>query len=316
MSAPHPERRPPAAFQPDAAARRGELLSLLGELPARSGGVTADLVAVEERGGVRVEKLVLDLNGLEPVPATFLRPAAATGPLPVVLYCHAHGGDFGLGKDELLAGRGALQDPPYGSALTDLGFAVLCFDAWGFGERRGRSHDELFKGMLWQGRVLWGMMVHDGLRALDYLAGRDDVDAGRIATLGLSMGSTLSWWLAALDERVSVCVDLCCLTDFETLFEQRGLERHGIYYYVSALLKHFSTAEINALIAPRPHLSLAGRYDALTPLAGLERIDAELMSVYRDAGAPENWRLEIHDVGHYETAAMRRAVLEFLQARL
>ena len=82
------------------------------------------------------------------------------------------------------------------------------------------------------------------------------------------MGSTMAWWLAALDERVKVCVDLCCLTDFAALIETRGLDGHGIYYYVPRLLKHFTTAEINALIAPRPHLALAGNYDRLTPSPG------------------------------------------------
>lgn len=305
--------RPAARFEPDRhAARRAELLALLGKLPERGGPVSVEEVLVEEQGGLRCESLLLHLNGLEPVPATFVRPAKAAELLPVVLYSHAHGGDFVLGKDELLHGRSALQSPPYGPQLAELGYAALCLDAWGFGERRGRSHDELFKGMLWEGRVLWGMMVHDSLRALDYLERRGDVDAGRIAALGMSMGSTMSWWLAALDERVKVCVELCCLTDFDTLVEERGLEGHGIYYYVPALLEHFGTAQINALIAPRPHLSLAGRYDRLTPVRGLRRVDDELRAVYEQAGAPDAWRLEIHDVGHYETVAMRRSVISFL----
>ena len=309
--------RPAPVFDPqNNPARRAALLSLLGDLPERSGPVEAAVLGVEERGGLRLESLLLDLNGLEPVPAVFVRPAAAAGPLPVVLYSHAHGGDFVLGKDELLNGRPALQQPPYGPVLAELGYAALCIDAWGFGERRGRSHDELFKGMLWEGRVLWGMMLHDSLRALDYLEARGDVDAGRMAALGMSLGSTMSWWLAALDERVKVCIDLCCLTDFDALVEERGLERHGIYYYVPGLLRRFGTAQINALIAPRPHLSLAGRYDRLTPLRGLQKVDEELRAVYQQAAAPEAWRLEVHDVGHYESAAMRRAVLQFLRSWL
>ena len=44
----------------------------------------------------------------------------------------------------------------------------------------------------------------DALRGLDYLAARPEVDAARLGTLGLSMGSTMAWWLAALDERVRV----------------------------------------------------------------------------------------------------------------
>ena len=50
----------------------------------------------------------------------------------------------------------------------------------------------------------------------------------------MSMGSTMAWWLAALDERVKVTVDICCLTDFQALIAQKDLSAHGIYYYVPA----------------------------------------------------------------------------------
>jgi len=184
---------------------------------------------------------------------------------------------------------------------------------WTFGERRGRTESETFKEMLWNGQVLWGMMVYDSLRAVDYLAGRPDVDANRIATMGMSMGSTMAWWAAALEPRLKVCVDICCLTDYQALLETRGLDGHGIYYYVPGLLKHFTTADINALIAPRPHLSLAGEYDKLTPPAGLDRIDAALREVYAAAGAPEAWRLVRYGVGHVETAAMRAEIIKWLK---
>jgi dienelactone hydrolase len=161
---------------------------------------------------------------------------------------------------------------------------------------------------------MWGMMVYDSLRAVDYLVTRPDVDASRIGTLGISMGSTMGWWLAALEERVKACVDICCLTDFQALIESRGLDEHGIYYYVPALLKHFTAAQINALIAPRPHLALAGTFDRLTPAAGLDRIEAELTSVYAEQGAaPGAWRLSRSATGHFETASMREEILAFLR---
>ena len=142
---------------------------------------------------------------------------------------------------------------------------------------------------------------------------RPDVDAGRIATLGISMGSTMAWWLAALDTRIKVCIDICCLTDFDALIEARGLDKHGIYYYVPSLLKHFTASQINALIAPRPHLSLAGNYDRLTPAAGLDRIDTEVRAAYAEAGAPEAWQLLRYKIGHFETAAMRSEIMAYLE---
>ncbi|MCZ8510871.1 acetylxylan esterase [Paenibacillus filicis] len=172
---------------------------------------------------------------------------------------------------------------------------------------------ELIKEMLWKGHYIWGIMVYDSIRAVDYLVSRPDVDATRIVTLGLSMGSTMACWLAALDTRIKVTVDICCLTDFQALIEEKGLTGRGIYYYVPDLLNHFTTSEINELIAPRPHLSLAGDRDQLTPVKGLIKIDEELKKAYREHDAADAWKLLRYDVGHQETLEMREEILSFLQ---
>jgi len=293
--------------------QRDQLYSLLGDLPGRDRGISARRVAEEEREGFILEKLTLDLNGIEDVPAYFLRPRETVGKLPAVLFNHAHGGEYHIGKEEAIEFRQGQQRPPWGVALVREGYAVLCIDHWAFGERRGRRESEIFKEMLWNGQVMWGMMVYDSIRAVDYLVSRRDIDPDRIATLGISMGSTMAWWLAALDPRIAVCVDICCLTDFHALIDRRGLDGHGIYYYVPSLLKHFTTSDINALISPRPHLSLAGDFDPLTPPKGLDVVDEELKKAYEEDGAPEAWRLIRYGCGHMETAAMRAEALGFLR---
>jgi hypothetical protein len=373
-------------------AQRKLLYKLLGDLPPRNRKISARTVAVERREHYVLEKLMLDLNGIEPVPAYFIKPhgcdagetpargegvspsclagilpasgrtiagetparhaakmaathaggtpAAHTGkmsvphmakmamPRPVVLYNHAHGANYVLGKDELLAGRSSLQAPPYADELARMGCSALCIDHWAFGERRGRTEGEIFREMLWRGQVMWGMMIYDSLRAVDYLCSRDDVDGSRIATLGLSMGSTLAWWAAALDERIKVTVDICCMSEYEELIKTRALETHGVYYFVPGLLKHFTTSSINELIAPRPHLCLAGNFDRLTPPSGLDIVDRNLRKAYREIEdrhrqqqqrrrqspiSPEAWKMLRYETGHFETADMRREIVAFLQ---
>jgi dienelactone hydrolase len=296
--------------------RRDELYGLLGDLPELDRQVSARTVREEERDEYVLETLRLDLNGVEEVPAYFVRPDGPEQPRPTLLYNHAHGGDYGLGKEELIRGRGGIQDPPYALECARRGWNALCIDTWAFGERRGRTESEIFKEMLWKGRVMWGMMVFDSIKAIDYLSGRPDVDPERIATLGLSMGSTMAWWTAALDPRVAACVDICCMTDFHALIRSRALDGHGIYYYVPRLLKRFTTAQINQLICPRPHLCLAGEYDRLTPPDGLDRIDERLRQTYASAGAPDNWRMVRYPNGHMENADMRRQSLEFLETHM
>ncbi|MBI4557458.1 MAG: acetylxylan esterase [Candidatus Hydrogenedentes bacterium] len=295
------------------AARRQKLYELLGDLPDRERPIGTRKVEETERDGYVLEKLELDLNGIESVPAYLARPKQLAGRVPAILFNHSHGGGYQIGKKEFIEGREYLYTPPYAKVLTDLGWVGLCIDHWVFGARSHTSEMDMFKAMLWQGRVMWGMMVYDSLRALDYLASRPEADAQRLGTLGISMGSTMAWWLAALDERVKVTVDICCLTDFHTLLREGGLGRHGIYYYVPSLLKHFTTADINALIAPRAHLAVAGLQDGLTPLAGLDVIEKELQRVYAGLGASDRWKLLRYDVGHLETAEAREEIVAFFK---
>jgi dienelactone hydrolase len=311
-----------AAAQPGSAAikrmfqndesRRTELYSLLGKLPPRHRRVSAQQVSSEDRGAYILDKLLLDLNGEEPAPAWFARPKGASGKLPTVLFNHSHGGGYRIGKQEFIDGREYLGKPPYAEFLTSLGYNALCFDAWIFGERaRPQAELESFKEFIWHGRVLWGMMVYDALKAVDYLVSRPDVDTQRLATVGMSMGSSTAQWAGALDPRLKVVVDICCLTDWHTLAKVGGLKGHGIYYYVPDLLEHFTTSQMNALIAPRPHLSLAGTRDQLTPLEGLDIIDAELRKSYAAADEPEHWKLLRYDVGHQETPEMREQIRQW-----
>jgi hypothetical protein len=288
----------------------------MGRLPPRDRKVGAQLVSTEDRGTYTLESLVLDLNGEEAAPAFFAKPKGRSGKLPTALFNHSHGGAYQIGKTEFVEGRDCLGKPAYAEFLTSLGFNALCFDAWIFGERSGRAELDMFKNMIWHGRVLWGMMVYDALKAVDYLATRPDVDTERLATVGMSMGSSTAQWAGALDPRLKVVIDICCLTDWHTLVEVGGLKGHGIYYYVPDLLNHFTTAQMNALIAPRAHLSLAGNQDHLTPLAGLDKVDAELKRAYASAGSPNRWKLLRYDVGHQETPAMREEIRTWLLTHL
>ena len=312
LAAAHPQK-PPSAARQTPAARRRELYGMLGALPPRTHVIRGVQRNEESRDGYVLETWDLDLNGIEAVPAYLARPAGTSGRRPAIVFNHSHGGGYKIGKLEFVDGRSYLQPVPYAKALTDLGCVAVSIDHWVFGERSHTTEADMFKAMLWRGQVLWGMMVYDSLRALDWLAARPDVDPARIGTLGISMGSTMAWWLAALDERVKVTVDICCLTDFHTLLAKKGLSLHGLYYYVPGLLNRFTTSQINALIAPRAHLGLAGLQDKLTPVEGLDIIDRELTQVYAKSGHPERWKLLRYDVGHMETPEGRQEILTWFK---
>lgn len=301
------------------ARRREELWNLLGDLPPRERKISSKLIRTEKGDGYTLEWLELDLNGLEPVPAVLLLPDKRKEKAPGLVYIHAHGGTYDLGKEELVRGRAVL--PAYAPVVAEKGIVTLAIDSWCFSQRKhqadGRQGEsDAFKEMLWRGRVLWGMMMYDEVQAVSYLTSRAEVDPARVGAFGLSMGSTKAWWLAALDPRVKLCVDLCCLTDYEQLIKIQNLRGHGLYYFVPGLLKHFQAHEVNELIVPRPHLSLNGRRDRLTPPEGVERIRDHLLPLYRRHGSEADCRIELFDCGHEETPEMRKLVLEWFDRYL
>src|SRR5215475_2700605 len=276
--------------------RRKLLWSLLGDLPVGHRPKPPKLIKTEKGEGYTLERLELDLNGIEPVPALLLIPDKLKKPAPGLLYIHWHGGTYPVGKEELLRGQKVL--PAYAPVVAEKGIVTLAIDSWCFGERMrdkdGRNGEwDAFKNMIWHGQVLFGMMIFDEHRAVDYLVSRPEVDPNRIGAFGLSMGATKAWWLAALDPRIKLCIDLCCLTDFQELIRTKNLKGHGIYYYVPKLLKYFQTADINELIIPRRRLSLNGRNDSLTPPTGVEKIRNHLLPLYRQHGKEADCRIEL-----------------------
>ncbi len=298
---PHSEEIP-AEFSAFQARRRKELWGLLGDLPWDHKPGPAQVLAAEKHDGYTLERLILDLNGIEPVPALLLIPDQRAARAPGLLYIHWHGGMYDLGKEQLLTGVDA--QPAYASVCAEKGLVTLAIDSWCFGERKhdengSRGEMDAFKHMLWNGQVLWGMMMFDEFRAFDYLASRPEVDSTHLGVLGMSMGATKAWWLAALEPAgARLHGRLLPHRLRKSSSSIHNLSGHGIYYFVPSLLKHFQTAQINELIVPRAHLSVNGRLDELTPPAGVERIRDYLLPLYQKYGKPEDCHIELFDCPH------------------
>lgn len=302
------------AFFAKQKASRKKLLSLLGDLPTDHKAKAPVVRKSERHPGFTLHYLDFDFNGMETVPGTLLVPDNLKAKAPCMLYCHAHFGTYGIGKDELLNGRSVM--PPYAEVYARKGIVTLAIDSWCFGERNATTESDAFKKMLWEGKTLFGMMLFDEMRALDYLLSRPEADSRRVGVFGLSMGATKAWWLAALDTRITTCIDLCCLTDYEELIRTNNLKGHGIYYYIPSLLKHFDTKSINELIVPRPRVSLNGRFDDLTPPKGVEKVRDHLIPLYERFGRTSDCRIELFDCPHEETPEMRRIVIDWLDRHL
>ncbi|MHA6297698.1 alpha/beta hydrolase family protein [Devosia sp. CAU 1758] len=271
-------------------------------------GVTLVSSESVSMGDYLIEHLRLRI-GEDVVRGILTRPTEISGPLPAILYGHSHGGLYAMGARELLDGRDYLVSP-LGPVFARAGYVTLSIDMPIFGERATVTESFAAKALLWQGKSLFGQMLSDHAAALTYLMGRDDVDAGRIGAFGLSMGCVLSYWLAAVDRRISAVAHLCCFADFRTMIALGAHDGHGIYLTVPGLLRETDGGAIAALIAPRPQLICVGEADHLSPPEAVARAMADLRPAY--AETPD--RLEFVSepgIGHQETPRMRAAVLEF-----
>lgn len=276
-------------------------------------GVTRLDKRVEPMGDYVVEHLQLRIGDAE-VRGILTRPAEVAAPLPAILYGHSHGGRYDVGARELLDGREYLVSP-LGPVFARAGYVTLCIDMPVFGERANVTESAAAKALLWYGQSLFGEMLSDHAAALTYLAGRDDVDASRIGAFGLSMGCVLSYWLAALDKRISAVAHLCCFADFRTMVELGAHDGHGIYLTVPGLLKEADGGSIASLIAPRPQLICVGEADHLSPPQAVARAMDELRPAY--ASAPDKLEfISEPGVGHEEAPSMRAAVLRFFERYL
>lgn len=252
--------------------------------------------------------LALEPEALPPE-HSFLVPDGE-GPFPAVLYAHLHGGQYALGRRELTEGWRCLQGP-YARDLLAAGYAVLCIDMPGFGARQGEGNEgALAKAALWQGRTLMGRMLGELLAGFDWLAAHPKVDAARIATLGLSMGGTHAYWLAALEPRVAAVAQLCVLADIGPMIRDGSFDKHNHYMTVPGLLHHAEMGDVAGLVAPRPQLICHGGADALTPEPARCHALTRVRAAYAGSDALELFTAP--EAGHEETPDMRRRVLDFL----
>src|SRR6476661_10171830 len=91
--------------------RRQALWGLLGDLPWQHKPAPPKVIRTEDHGQYTLTRLVLDLNGVEPVPALLLIPKRLQHPAPGLLFIHWHAGMYDLGKEQLI--RGTSVQPAY-----------------------------------------------------------------------------------------------------------------------------------------------------------------------------------------------------------
>jgi len=290
---------------------RARFIEALGGFPERT-PLNAKVIGSEQRDGYRVERVIYESRPNQHVTANFYVPDGK-GPFPGVLVPCGH----------TVNGKAGYQQPCV--ILARHGIAALCYDPIGQGERLqlpGDNHKSLTGSstnehtMVGIGALLVGQStatyrIWDGMRSLDYLAGRPEVDPKRLGCTGNSGGGTLTCYLMALDDRIVAAAPSCYVTSLERLFATLGPQdgEQNIPGQVAFGMEH---ADYLLLRAPKPTLILCASRDFFD-IQGTWTTFREAKSVYGLAGHSERVDLAEYNTTHGFPKPQREAMVRFMR---
>lgn len=263
---------------------RGIYREILGPFPERTPLCVRE-AGVLAQSGYTIEKLIYETQPRLYVTAHLYRPEGP-GPFPAVLSPVGHWN----------AGKAHEHCQALGAGLARSGCIALIYDAPGQGERLMYYDPLLGESQLGQrvidehsmmghpcfltGSHLAMHMIWDGMRGLDLLQQRPDVDPERIACTGTSGGGTLTQFITALDERVGVAVPVC--STGRVRVTSAGDAEQNMF---GALRRGMCPTDLLWAAAPRPLLMITATEDAV--FEGAQETLADVRRAYEIWGTPE-----------------------------
>jgi dienelactone hydrolase len=283
---------------------RKQILSAAGLLPMpEKRPLNPQVFGKLERDGYTIEKVLL-----ETLPGFYLggnlyRPLGRQGPFPGIASPHGH---WVYGRLENTA---LVSVPGRAINLAKQGFVVFSYDMVGQNDTNQVPHDwDDPRQGLWSIGSSMGMHLWNSIRAVDFLTSLPDVDAKRIGVTGASGGGTQTFFLMAVDERVTAAAPVNMIS---ATSQGGGCQAAP---NLRAGWTDFSNMVVGALMAPRPLLivSTSGDWTTATPKEEYPGIQ----SIYRLLGAEKNVENAHFNYPHNYNKDSREAVYKFFNATL
>ena len=230
--------------------------------------------------------------------------------LPAVLYVCGHSN---CGRN---GNKTAYQS--HGVWFARHGYVCLVLDSLQLGEIAGIHHGTYREGRWWwhsRGYTPAGVECLSGMRGIDYLISRPDVDAERIAVTGISGGGAATFWIAAADERVKVAVPVSGMADLPSYVENRVINGHCDCMFLYNTFQ-WPWTRIAALIAPRPMLFTNSDQDDIFPMDANQRVINSLERLYSLYGAGDLVDSLVSIGGHAYRQDIRQAAYRFINMHL
>ncbi len=285
----------------------------LGGQPERT-PLNARVVGTLDRGDYRVEKIIFESRPHFYVTANLYLPARGTGPFPAILYP--------LGHEEGAKAHFAWQYTL--ASLARRGFVCLTWDPIGQGERiqfydedwhdsklqaSTSEHNVLGMQSLLIGTHVAQYTVWDGIRALDYLLSRSEVDPKRVGITGNSGGGTHTSYIGGLEDRIQVAAASCYITSWHRMLQSIG-PQDAEQVFPSWLKDGLDYPDFLYAYDGKPFLILSAIRDFF-PIGGARASYDEVRRTYAKLGLSDRISMFEADDGHGYTKPRREAAYKW-----
>ncbi|MFB3785020.1 MAG: alpha/beta hydrolase family protein [bacterium] len=263
------------------AAVREKIQACFGPFPEKT-PLNPRITGVVERGAYAIEKVIFESRPGFLVTANLYLPKGRTAPAPGVVGVCGHSSN----------GKAYKEYQGFAQGLARLGYAVLIFDPIGQGERlqypdgKGGSRvgigvsEHLYAGNQQSlvGEFFGAWRAWDGIRALDYLLTRSEVDSRFVGVTGNSGGGTMTTWLCGVESRWAMAAPSCFVMTFRRNLENE-LPADIEQCPPKALALELDHDDFIAAMAPKPVI-LLGQEKDFFDVRGLNEAYARLRRLY------------------------------------
>ena len=283
----------------------------LWPLPEKS-PLQATITGTIERDGYHVDMLHYQSRpGLYVTGNLYRPPSVEPGTrLPAVFYVCGHSS---RGRD---GNKTAYQS--HGIWFARHGYVCLVVDSLQLGEIASVHHGTYRENRWWwlsRGYTPAGVECWNGVRGIDYLVSRDDVDPDRVAVTGISGGGAATFWIAAADPRVRVAVPVSGMADLPSYVGNRVVNGHCDCMFLHNAYQ-WPWTRIAALIAPRSLLFVNSDQDRIFPMDANRRITNRLEQMYSLFGRGDEVESVVSMGDHAYRADIRQSAYRFINTHL
>ena len=291
-----------------------KLMKIVGPFPEKT-PLNPKITGTIKRDGYRIDKIIYEAFPGYYVTGCLYVPEGVKGKVPAIVNVIGHNQEafrnelyqvinYNLVKKGMMVF--AIDPPGQGEHLqyfdpkinfSSIGYTVVEHSY--FGNQCFLSGSSAARYFIWE-----------GIRAIDYLVSRKDVDPARIGVTGFSGGGTITSYLSAFDDRVKVSIPCSWSTASRRQLETKGAQ-DAETEFIRGVEEGITFEDLLEVRAPKPTLLTFVSRDQYLTLQGAREALAEAKKAYRAFGMEDNILISEDDSKHWMTPKIRYDIYSF-----